>query len=161
MSAAVSDGDGLRELMRSFPSGVAVLSVDDDDDALAVTVGSLVSLSLEPPLIGVSVGVQSAMHEPMRAGDGFALSLLAAGQQKIAQHFARSGVPPLVRWREIEFRAGRNGRLIDGAVGWLECAKRDEIPVGDHTFVVGAVESATRGDAQWPLVYLEREFVAL
>ncbi len=154
-------GDDLRELMRSFPSGVAVLSVDDEGDALAVTVGSLVSLSLEPPLVGVAVGIQSAMHEPMRGIDRFSLSLLAAGQQRIAQHFARSGLPPLVRWREIAFDAGRGGRLIDGAVGWLECTKRDELPVGDHTFVVGAVESATRGAAQWPLVYLEREYVAL
>ena len=147
--------------MRSFPSGVAVLSVHDDADSLAITVGSLVSLSLEPPLVGVAVGVQSAMHEPMRAADRFALSLLAAGQQRIAQHFARSGLPPLVRWREVEFRSGRGGRLIDGAVGWLECSKRDELPVGDHTFVVGAVDAAERGEAQWPLVYLEREYVAL
>jgi flavin reductase (DIM6/NTAB) family NADH-FMN oxidoreductase RutF len=153
--------DDLRALMRSFPSGVAVLSVDDDGDALAITVGSLVSLSLEPPLVGLAVGVQSAMHEPMRAADRFALSLLAAGQQRIAQHFARSGLPPIVRWREIDFHASGGGRLIDGAVGWLECTKREEVPVGDHTFVVGAVESAARGAAQWPLVYLEREYVAL
>ena len=147
--------------MRSFPSGVAVLSLDDDGDPLAITVGSVVSLSLEPPLVGVAVGVQSTMHEPMRRADRFSLSLLAAGQQAIAQHFARSGVPPLVRWREIPFRPGAAGRLIEGAVGWLECAKRDELPVGDHTFVVGNVESAARAGAAWPLVYLEREYVAL
>ena len=157
----MANGDDLRELMRSFPSGVAVLSVDDEDDALAITIGSLVSLSLDPPLVGVSVGLDSAMHEPVRRAQRFSLSLLAAGQQTIAAHFARSGLPPLVRWREIPFRAGRGGRLIDGAMGWLECVKHAEHTVGDHTLLVGAVESVERGSGGWPLVYLDREYVSL
>jgi flavin reductase (DIM6/NTAB) family NADH-FMN oxidoreductase RutF len=153
--------DDLRELMRSFPSGVAVLSVEDEDDTFAITVGSLVCLSLDPPLIGVSVGIDSAMHEPVRRATRASLSLLAAGQQAIAAHFARSGLPPLVRWREIPFRPGRGGRLIDGALGWMECVKHAEHPVGDHTLLVAEVESVERGPGRWPLVYLDREYVSL
>src|SRR5215475_10000811 len=50
----MATGDELRGLMRLWPHGVSILSVDVEGDRMGVTVSSLVSLSLEPPLIGVS-----------------------------------------------------------------------------------------------------------
>ena len=52
----MATGDELRALMRLWPHGVSILSVDVDGDRMGVTVSSLVSLSLEPPLVGVSIG---------------------------------------------------------------------------------------------------------
>ena len=52
-------------------------------------------LSLEPPLVGISIAQGAALHELLRAAGGFAVSLLAADQVALAQHFAR-GVPPIV-----------------------------------------------------------------
>ena len=82
----------LRDVMRRFPHGVVVLTVNAEGERLGLTVASLVSLSLEPPLVGVAVSRQAAMHELLRRAGGFALSLLAEGQDRFAQHFAR-GVP--------------------------------------------------------------------
>src|SRR6266542_870540 len=87
-------GDALTALMRGFPAGVAVVTVDLEGERLGLTIGSLVSLSLEPPLVGVSIAREAAMHELLHRAGGFAVSLLAAGQEDVAQHFAR-GVPPL------------------------------------------------------------------
>ena len=70
-------GDELRSLLRGFPAGVAVLTVDADGERLGLTVGTVLSLSLEPPLVGVSVSRHAAMHELLRAAGGFGLSLLA------------------------------------------------------------------------------------
>src|SRR5215210_3932552 len=97
MIGTVSRGEELRRLMRRFPSGVAVVTVDADGERLGLTVGSLLSLSLEPPLVGVAISRQAAMHELLRRAGGFALSLLAGDQEAVAQHFAR-GVPPLAHW---------------------------------------------------------------
>src|SRR5581483_2092207 len=72
---------------------------------LGLTVGSLVSLSLDPPLVGVAIDRQAAMHELLRRAGGFALSLLAQGQDWLAQHFAR-GVPPIALWHGIASRDG-------------------------------------------------------
>ena len=49
--------------MRLFPSGVCVVSANVDGQRVATTIGSLVSLSLEPPLVGISVGREVSLHE--------------------------------------------------------------------------------------------------
>jgi flavin reductase (DIM6/NTAB) family NADH-FMN oxidoreductase RutF len=145
----------LQALMRRLPHGVAVLTVDAAGERLGLTVDSLVSLSLEPPLVGVSVSRQAAMHELLRAAGGFALSVLAGGQEDVAQHFAR-GVPPIAHWHGIATRPGASGApLIEGALGWIECSLAGEHAVGDHTLFIGEVLSVEAGVAAAPLVHYE------
>lgn len=145
--------------MRRVPHGVAVLTVDAGGERLGLTVDSFVSLSLEPPLVGVAVNRQAAMHELVREAGGFALSLLAAGQESVAQHFAR-GVPPIAHWHGIDTREG-TGPLIEGALGWLECRLASEHEVGDHTLFVGEVEAVEAGVAAPPLVHVDSGYRAL
>jgi flavin reductase (DIM6/NTAB) family NADH-FMN oxidoreductase RutF len=144
--------------LRSFPSGVAVLTVDVEGERLGLTVGSLVSLSLEPPLVGVSVSRQAAMHELLRRAGGFALSLLAGDQEAVAQHFAR-GVPPLAHWHGIATKEDAAGApLIADALGWLECETRAEHDAGDHTLFVGEALSVELGEPAPPLVYVDSAY---
>ena len=154
------DGEALRALMRRYPSGVAVLTVDAEGERLGLTVGTLVPLSVAPPLVGVSVAREAAMHELLRAAGAFALSLLASDEEAVAQHFAR-GVPPIAHWHGIALREGVGAPLLDGALGWLECRTSAEVPAGDHTFFVGEVLRAELGAARPPLVYLDRRYRAL
>jgi flavin reductase (DIM6/NTAB) family NADH-FMN oxidoreductase RutF len=138
-----------------------VLTVDVEGERLGLTVGSLVSLSLEPPLVGVSVGRQAAMHELLRRAGGFALSLLAGDQDAVAQHFAR-GVPPFAHWHGIATREGAAGApLLDGALGWLECRTAAECPAGDHTLFLGEVLAVERARTGPALVYVGQEYVSL
>jgi flavin reductase (DIM6/NTAB) family NADH-FMN oxidoreductase RutF len=151
----------LRALMRRFPHGVAVLTVDAQGERLGLTLDSLVSLSLDPPLIGVSISRHAAMHELLRRAGAFAVSVLAEGQDWLAQHFAR-GVPPIALWEGIATREGDAGApLLDGALGWIECRLGDEHPAGDHTFFVGEVLSVELGTPARALVYVESGYRAL
>jgi flavin reductase (DIM6/NTAB) family NADH-FMN oxidoreductase RutF len=135
--------------------------VDVDRERLGLTVGSLVSLSLDPPLVGVSVSTQAAMHELLRRADGFALSLLAGDQEAIAQHFAR-GVPPLAHWHGIATRPEAEGApLLEDAIGWLECRTAAEHEAGDHTLFVGEVVGAERGRSAPPLLYVDQRYISL
>jgi flavin reductase (DIM6/NTAB) family NADH-FMN oxidoreductase RutF len=134
-------GDELRTAMRRFPAGVAVLTGADEREEFGLTVGSLVSVSLEPPLVAVAVGKDSARHEPLRNAGAFAVSLLSEEQAEIARHFARSGVPPVALWIGVTTRPGTHGPLIEGALAWLECRTRAEYDAGDHTIFLGEVES--------------------
>jgi flavin reductase (DIM6/NTAB) family NADH-FMN oxidoreductase RutF len=144
--------------MRRFPSGVAVVTVDLEGERIGLTLGSLVSLSLDPPLVGISIGRDAALHELLRRSGRFALSLLAEGQEAVAQHFAR-GVPPIALWQGIEARAGSTGApLLGGALGWIECRTSAEYAAGDHTFFVGEVLAVERGRVGAPLVYLEGRY---
>jgi len=157
----VATGDELRALMRRFPAGVAVITVDVEGERLGLTVGSLVALSLDPPLVGVSVSRQAAMHELLRLAGGFAASLLAGGQEWLAQHFAR-GVPPIALWKGIATREGARGApLLVGALGWLECRTQTEIDAGDHTLFVGEVLAVELGPPAPPLVYYEGDYQTL
>jgi flavin reductase len=158
----VVSGDELRAVMRRLPAGVAVVTVDLDGQRVGLTVASLVSLSLEPPLVGFAIRRDAALHELLRGAQELAVSVLAAGQEHIAQHFAR-GVPPIALWEGIPLRDDAEGPpQIADAVAWLRCRLTDEHPTGDHTFFVAAVENAEPGPHQArPLVFHGQAYAAL
>ena len=153
----MANGDELRAVLRRHPVGVAVATVDADGSRLGLTLASLVSLALEPPLVGISVARQAALHELLREAGGFAVSLLAADQIDLAQHFAR-GVPPIAMWQGVDVRESGRGPLLEGAVGWLECGLGGELEAGDHTFFLGRVERAEPGADKPPLLRLGGEY---
>jgi flavin reductase (DIM6/NTAB) family NADH-FMN oxidoreductase RutF len=147
--------------MARVPASVAVVTVELRGQRVGLTVASLVSLSLKPPLVGIAVRRDAALHELLRDAGRFTVSVLAAGQEALAQHFAR-GVPPIALWERIPLRDERDGPPeLDGAVAWLRCRVRDELETGDHTFFVGEVESAEPGPAEQPLVFHRRAYAAL
>ena len=157
----MNDGGDLRSLMRLFPSGVCVVTADAGGDRIGVTIGSLVSLSLEPPLVGVSVGKDVALHELLRAAGLFGVSLLRGDQAAVAAHFAR-GTPPLGLWSGIETRTGKSGALLLAeALAWLECRVWAEYDAGDHTLFVGEVVALEEGEPAPGLVYREHGYHAL
>ena len=150
--------DELKALMREVPQPVSVVTVDAGGQKAGLTVVSLVSLSLEPPLVGVAVGRHAALHELLREAGAFAVNILAADQEALAQHFAR-GVPPIILWHGIDTRTGELGApLLEGAVGWIECRLAAEHPTGDHTFFAGDVVSVARGPGREALVHLRQSY---
>ena len=151
-------GDELREVMRRFPAPVAVVTTELEGERFGLTVGSLVSLSLIPQLVGISIGKDSSSHEPIRRAGGWAASLLAGTQRDVAQHFARSGIPPVALWIGVEVRDGARGPLVEDALGWLECRTVAEHEAGDHTVFIAEVESIELGRAGEGLVYRGGEF---
>jgi flavin reductase (DIM6/NTAB) family NADH-FMN oxidoreductase RutF len=153
-----ASGEELREVMRRFPAPVAVVTTRVDDERYGFTAGSVVSLSLDPPLVGVSVGLDSSSHEPMRRAGGFAISLLSEHQAEVAQHFARSGIPPLVLWEGTNVRGGERGPLVNGALAWLECRTWAEYDAGDHTLFIGEVEALELGTRARGLVYRDSTY---
>jgi len=157
----VVDGEQLREAMRRFAAPIAVVTITTEGRELAVTVGSLASLSLEPALVGVSIGRGSPLHEPLRQSGRFATSLLAGDQAGLAQHFAR-GVPPIALWSGVVRHPSELPEpLLEGALAWLECRVEHECEAGDHTVFVAGVLSVELGRPGPPLVYLDGGYRSL
>jgi flavin reductase len=151
-------GDELRALFRDVPSPVGVVTVEVGGNAAGLTVDSLVSLSADPPLVGIALGRHAALHELLREAGSFAISILASDQEHLAQHFAR-GVPPIAHWTGIDTTSGEAGApLLDGALGWIECGLVSEHEVGDHTLFVGEAMLVRRGPGREALVHLRRAY---
>jgi flavin reductase (DIM6/NTAB) family NADH-FMN oxidoreductase RutF len=148
----VVTGDELRTAMRRFPAPICVVTVDYEGDRIGLTVGSLTSLSLEPPLVGISIGNQQAAHALIRGARAFEASLLSAEQEGLARHFAH-GVPPLAMWGGIELAEGGVAPRIAGALVWLDCRLWAEYDAGDHTLFVGEVVEAALGEPSGAMVY--------
>jgi flavin reductase (DIM6/NTAB) family NADH-FMN oxidoreductase RutF len=150
--------ESLLSVLRRQPAGVSVVTVDAHGQRVGLTVATLVSLSLEPPLVGVAVARHAALHELLREARAFAVSLLAADQEWLAEHFAR-GVPPIAMWKGVAATDGPLGApLLDGALGWLECRLVEEVAAGTHSLFVGEVVAATEGEVGAPLVRFRGSF---
>jgi len=148
-----------RALFRRWPAGVSVVVTELDDRRAGLTVSSLTSLSLEPPLVGISIALDASLHELLRHSGEWTASVLAGDQEHLAQHFARS-VPPIALWNGVEVRED-DPRLLAGAAGWLTARTVQEIRTGDHTFFVGEVLSVEEGIAATSLTYVHREYRSL
>ena len=143
-------------MWRRFPTGVAVVTVDLDGERIGLTIGSLVSLSLDPPLVGISLALSASLYEVLREAGDWSVSMLAADQDHLAQHFARS-IPPIALWDGVAVRED-DPRLLAGAVGWLQARTVEEVAAGDHTVFIGEVLSIEQGPGRGALVYLHRDY---
>jgi len=148
-----------RALFRRWPAGVSVVVAEVDGRRSGLTVSSLVSLSLAPRLVGISVALEASLHELLRDAGEWAASMLSGEQEHLAQHFARS-VPPLVLWDGIVVRED-DPRLLEGAVGWLLVRTVEEVDAGDHMFFVGSIQALEPGPGSGSLVYLDRRYTGL
>jgi flavin reductase (DIM6/NTAB) family NADH-FMN oxidoreductase RutF len=148
-----------RALFRRWPAGVSVVVAEVDGRRSALTVSSLVSLSLDPPLVGISISQQASLHELLRGADEWTASVLAGDQERLAQHFSRS-VPPIALWNGIDVRED-DPRLLAGAAGWLVARPVAEHKTGDHTFFVGEVLSIELGEAPDSLTYVHHSYKAV
>jgi flavin reductase (DIM6/NTAB) family NADH-FMN oxidoreductase RutF len=148
-----------RSLFRHWPAGVSVVVAESDGRRHGLTVSTLVSLSLEPQLVGISIARQASLHELLRDAGEWAASLLAGDQEEIAKRFARS-MPPIALWDGVEVRED-DPRLLAGAAGWLVARTVDQLAAGDHTFFVGELVLVEEGSAATSLGHVHRKYVAL
>ena len=152
--------DEQRAFFRRVPSAVCVVTVEVGGYRNGITVGSLVSLALNPPLVGISINRDAQAHELLRDAGRFGVSLLAGDQEALAGRFAMS-LPPIAMWEGVELREGAGPPLLAGAAGWLIGAIRDELPVGDHTFFVAEVDQIELGETSSALLYVESRYRTL
>jgi flavin reductase (DIM6/NTAB) family NADH-FMN oxidoreductase RutF len=148
-----------RALFRRWPTGVSVVVAEHEGRRAGLTVSTLVSLSLDPPLVGISLAREASLYEPLRDAGAWSVSILSGEQAHLARHFALS-VPPLALWNGIPVRDD-DPRLIADAVGWLHVRTIGHAAAGDHTFFVGEIESIERGTAGTSLVHLDRTYRGL
>jgi flavin reductase (DIM6/NTAB) family NADH-FMN oxidoreductase RutF len=137
--------DDLTVLFDGYPGGAAVVAADASGRRLGLTVDSLRSLSTDPPLVGFALDRDSPMSSIIEDAGGCTISILAGGQEWLAEHFAE-GARPIAMWYGLGSEPGAVGApLFVGALGWLECALLDVVALGERTLLVCAVRRAEYG----------------
>lgn len=152
------DPVAFRRLMARWATGVAVVSAHESGADAGLTVNALLSVSLAPPTLLVSVTHDADATPVIRRTHLFAVSLLAADQRPLSERFARV-LPGAEKFRDVPVHRGTTGlALLDGALGWFECRVRNELQVEDHLLLVGDVLTATAGQDGLPLLFFRSHY---
>jgi flavin reductase (DIM6/NTAB) family NADH-FMN oxidoreductase RutF len=136
----------LRQVMAAYPTGITVVAAcDDRGEPYGLTVNSFTSVSLDPPLVLVCIGHASSWHDHLVRGSGFAINLLSAGQEEIAVRFSTE--PSEGRFHGVVWDLSPSGSpVLEDAVAWLDCSLDEVLLGGDHSILVGRVESSGLSD---------------
>lgn len=137
------DGFALRSCLARFATGVTVIATDGPDGRVGMTVNSFTAVSLDPPLVLVSI-LKAAHRHDVLVGRPFVVNVLGAEQELLARHFAGRPLLDAVPWDERS-----DAPVLAGALALVECAPWATYDGGDHTLAVGRVErfSYREGDA--------------
>jgi flavin reductase (DIM6/NTAB) family NADH-FMN oxidoreductase RutF len=148
--------DGFREFMTQWPTGVTVVTSLDGDVPVGCTVNSMMSLSVEPPLLVVSLADSSGTLAAIQATGSFGLNVLADCQDELCKQFA--GRPQCDRFLEVEVERVGPLPLLAGAAAAMVCRVQDAIPYADHVLLIGAPEWKTIAHDRPPLVWHQRGY---
>ena len=141
MPDAPIDSRVFRDVMGRFATGVTAVTVALDGRRRGMTANSVASLSLHPPLLLVCIDHSSAMHSLFEVAEAFAVNILAEDQHGPAEFFARlkDASDPMGGYANHPGALG--SPILDQALAWLECRVSERYAGGDHTIIVGRVES--------------------
>jgi flavin reductase (DIM6/NTAB) family NADH-FMN oxidoreductase RutF len=132
-----------KQVLGSFPSGVTVITTQDDDGSVVgLTASAFSSLSMDPPLVL------------------FAIHLLSGEQQAEAYAFAKKGKD---KASGIEWSLSELGNpILAGATAVIECELWREYEGGDHAIMVGKVHNLiVPAEAPRPMVYCRGKMASL
>jgi flavin reductase (DIM6/NTAB) family NADH-FMN oxidoreductase RutF len=142
--------------MGSFASGVTVVTTMEGDIPRGFTASAISSLSLEPRMLLVCVSRHSTTLDVIKASESFAVNVLSAQQQEVAQQFATRA---LDRFDGIRWRPGpvSGAPVIDGSLAYAECRLTGTCPGGDHVILLGEVLAGDAHEAE-PLLYFRGRY---
>ncbi len=141
-----------RNALGRFASGVTVVTARYEEHTHGMTANAFVSVSLDPPLVLVSLDNRSYMHRILPRVGRYGVSVLAENQEVLSNHFAGHTVKGL----EIRFTMRKDIPLLEGAVAYFVVQVIDAHPAGDHSLYVGRVEYFESRDDKPLLFYAGR-----
>ena len=146
-----------RDVVGRFPAGVSIATARGlDGKPVGVTVSSLTSVSLQPPLVSFTLAKTIRSLPVFRDAPHFAISILAEDQHDICRSFATPGRD---KWASVETAAGVHGcPIIRPNVAAIECERYACHEAGDHLIFIGRVLRLEPGEKDRPLVFFRSGF---
>ncbi len=144
-----------RSLLGCFATGVTVATtLDENGRSAGMTASAVAAVSMDPPLLLICVDRDANFHAAVSAGRGFALNILAAGQEHVSQTFADDAGDP---FEAVQHHRSSSGLpVLDGVVAQIVCALWGSYGAGDHTVFFGLVQEGQTFDRPPLLHYRSR-----
>jgi len=151
------DPRALRDACGSFATGVTVISTRTPEGDHGMTANAFMSVSLDPPLITISLDRNSKMRAKVQASRRYAVNVLARDMEPVALHFAGRHNPDLA----ATFTELDGLPVVPGALAVFLAEVEQEVEAGDHTLFIGRVTRIEREIAARPLLFCAGRFGAL
>jgi len=156
----VGNGE-FRAAMSGMATSVCVVTAQRGDERIGRTVTSMLSLSMNPPTVLVSVDIVSRLADLIAKTGGFSLALLAEDQADVADAFA-GRVPPADRFNAGQWSRWPSGHpMLLGAVSVLDCDVIGAMETGTHVLFAGAVIEAETTGNRSPLLWQRHDYRGL
>ena len=150
--------EDLRCAMRQWATGVSVVSAQHDGQRHGMTVNSFTSISLDPPLVLVSLERVTRTHDMVGEAGSFAVTILRHDQREISDTFAGRLTEQSDRFAGLEtFTLQTGAPLITGGIAHFDCQVVATYEAGTHTVFIGQVV-ALNCDTGDPLLYYNRDY---
>jgi len=155
---ASSDSHSFRQLMGCFATGVTVVTLADPQLGKAgITINSLTSVSLDPPLILFCLDKKARLYPAFRRAKLFAVNILSEEQEAISRHFANYRLYPEAG--NIWDKPKKGCPILRGTLGWMVCRKKATYQGGDHViYLAEAVDLYRRAGSRNPLLYVHSRY---
>lgn len=147
-------GMAFKDCMAAVCAPLSIVTACHNGSAHGTTVSAFASLSLDPPMVLVSLSNDSSLLPIIEKSGRFGLNILAADQALLGTQFARKVAD---RFEGVDWDIKAGVPRLDGVTAWLACEVSNVVAGGDHQILLGTVERAEHLDAA-PLVYYKRRF---
>lgn len=158
-----ADAEHLRLAMRRFASGVTIVTAQSDDRRAGITVSAFTSISLDPPVVMVSINSESSAAPVILESGSFAVHILSREQEDLSERFAQT-MPWEEKIGKAEWRTGRSGApIVTGAITAVDCVLLHSLEIGTHTVMFGrVVDILMKPDVpDAPLLYYDQNYRTL
>ncbi|HVC45576.1 MAG TPA: flavin reductase family protein [Candidatus Binataceae bacterium] len=149
----------LRRVMGHFATGVTIITtVNKEGQIHGFTANAFTSVSLEPPLLLISVDKKAESWPAFEESRIFTVNILADTQEALSRKFAVSGGN---KFEGVAYRIGANrAPLLEGALAFIECTLWAVYDGGDHTVFLGEIQQAEVREER-PLLFFRGGYRAL
>jgi flavin reductase (DIM6/NTAB) family NADH-FMN oxidoreductase RutF len=152
----------LRVIMRNWTTGVTIVSSRWKDEQNGMTVSSFTSISLDPPLVSISLAGDTRTHRLVANSGVFAVMILAEDQQELSDRFAGRIADTQDRFVDLEtFSLVTGSPCLGGGLAYLDCQVVSTLQAGKNTVFLGEVIAVSQGRDEAPLLYFDRNYQKL
>lgn len=152
------DNETFRETLGQFATGVAVVISGIPGCFRGMTINSLTSVSLMPPLVLFCADNQAETFEALKQSQRFTLSVLSAQQEQLSRQFALLGPQEELFNRVNAHRGTGDIPYLADSLAFLDCSVQNIVAAGDHHIIVGHVDQGGRLNNQPPLLYFQSQY---